>query len=1207
MPDKIDKLRTKVRKACDNCRKRKLRCTGKQPCSTCEAYSCACIYSARSITNRRGRAKKKLINRNLSTQQQDNIESNILINDDVSKDENISINSRDLPPPTSVPYMTSSNIMHLPESLLSNNTDNNNSDHINKNIDTNEEDIRRSPSTTNNIPKYTQVTEYITQVPPVIEGNNQLYKDDTALQMKLNSLQTALDSLRQITVQEPSIIKSIETITEQINNLINNWKPRLNLQLFKEISRDKEINPKKQKSLESSMLKNKYTNRVCLTRFAIWSDSSLSNTQNDITNPQTTSTTTSTTTTTPAAIKPLEKIGTQFESEEPLITEMFGLYSPFQAISFRGIGYICLDHLRKNNGQIKRHVKETLYLILRYFDMCFIQLNEGKSLIANPLDMYSNKKSLISGTAPGSPDAPVMTPSPGGSSKGFNNNNNNNIAFAGLNNGPGPSSGPGPGPGPGSTTGSAASSGKRSTITQFIRLFPQPFVYEISGITTDMLLDNMSDSLSMFQMLLKIFNGFQIAYETFMVDMTSNSLRLENKIPTFTNHTIQKILNFSEVEQLLFPLCYHYYNETQFFYYKTPQSIDYLELLLSLVDKQLTCYDYYSATLIMDAAVNRALKMGLYRWEYYVGLDEANAERRRKIWWGLYYFDKLISVALGEPSTINDTIMSCFLPAVFRDIGFLDSKTFVKNIHLFNLDSSLFDDENMDISTLVHYGRLGIIQLVSDFQINVLYNEKYTSVRNTAVPPLVKSRLFQEVVTEYDLLRSKLQALRNHCSRLFELASTTRNENGEAVLNGKIYQNDDINAASRFSCSFEYHFSVVLSTIDNLEARLSSPPYTNPQFSAVADIFHEIYYSWNRMNLFLRNFTNDYSFTRIFMYFRCVTLLFITKSDVLRAMVTRDDLRSIILALHKYRCLWILTLNEGYPQVRESSLYREYCKNLSFLCLASRILTRQYLNQHSITVEELTSWFQQNCPELVDTFQSCIDISSPVYKYLLMPVQRSGFHLHVRRMLESNFLRMPKQKSSSTSAMTTTTNSHKNKDPNSKSEPVNMHPPMNFSSPLTQSNTPHGPIPTNIAPVGIPISGTGYRGAAPVSNLITSDMYSPAFVGPQGPPNQGQIPPHGHSSLGFSTSNQNGNPGIVPNPPICDGQGNSMFPFAENGNPSDAYMQNKGAFQHNINDPRSMAQSFNLGTLDEFVNSDIGSIYNILWSDLYSDNDKRNA
>ncbi|KAG0660790.1 transcription factor [Maudiozyma exigua] len=1199
MPDKIDKLRTKVRKACDNCRKRKLRCTGKQPCSTCEAYSCPCIYSARSITNRRGRAKK---NKNV-VQQQDNginTSSNAISSigyEDISRDEN----SRELPPPTSVPYMTASNIMHLPESIITNSNNNNNDSNSNNiNASENLSDIRKSPSI-GNIPKYTQVTGYMTQVPPVIEGNDQLYQDDTALQMKLNSLQSALDSLRQITVQEPSITKSIETISEQIDDLVNNWKPRLNLPLFKDVSKEKQLDPNKQKSLESSMLKNKYTDRVCLTRFAIWSDSSKNNKlSNSITTNNSTTITvangtnatnaTNANTTTVKNNKPQQRISTQFEVEEPLITEMFGLYSPFQAISFRGIGYVCLDHIRKNNGQIKRHVKETLYLILRYFDMCFIQLNEGKSLIANPLDNYSNKKSLASGTTPGSPDAPVMTFSPGGPSKGFNN-----TAFSG--------SGPGPGPGPGSTAGSAASSGKRNTISQFIRMFAQPFVYEISGITTDMLLDNITDSLTMFQMLLKIFNGFQIAYESFMVEMTSSSLRLENKIPTFTNHTIQQILNFSEVEQLLFPLCYQYYNETQFLYYKSPQSIDYLELSLSLVDEQLACYDYYSATLVMDAAVNRALKMGLYRWEYYVGLDEANAERRRKIWWGLYYFDKLISVTLGEPSTINYSIMSCFLPAVFRDIGFLDSKTFVKNVHLFNLDSRLFDDENMDISTLVHYGRIGIIQLVSDFQINVLYNEKYTSVRNTAVPPLVKSRLFQEVVTEYDLLRSKLQALRNHCSRLFELASTTRNENGEAVLNGKIYKNDDINAASRFTCSFEYHFSVVLSTIDNLEARLSSPPYTNPQFSAVADIFHEIYYSWNRMNLFLRNFTNDYSFTKIFMYFRCVTILFITKSDVLKAMITRDDLRSMVLALHKYRCLWILTLNEGYPQVRESSLYREYCKNISFLCLGCRILTHQYLNQHSITADELTKWFQQNCPELVDTFKSCVDISSPIYKYLLMPVQRSGFHLHVRRMLESNFLRIPKQKSSSAPG---TIHNNKNKHPTSKSEPANMHPPMTFSSPLTQTTTRHGSFPSSMSSAGIPVPATGYRGAAPVSNLITSDMYAPAYVGPQVPSNPAGIPPHGHSSMGFSANNQNGNPGMVQNSGNNDGQGNSMFPFAENGNPSDVYMQNKGTFQPTINDPRSMAQSFNLGTLDEFVNSDIGSIYNILWNDLYSDTDKRN-
>ncbi|CAB4256736.1 similar to Saccharomyces cerevisiae YGL013C PDR1 Zinc cluster protein [Maudiozyma barnettii] len=1171
MPDKIDKLRTKVRKACDNCRKRKLRCTGKQPCSTCEAYSCPCIYSARSSTAKRGRAKKIRMHIPITLSNKALQDTTIQNNDDDGDDDIDSVDNtsnirnnnsngtvgdisqedgKSLPAPTSVPYMNASNTMHLPESTLQSPTFYNNKQNLTNDIkshmnptteiNTTNGGNSRSPSA---IPKYPHVADFITQVPPLITGNNQLYQDDIAFQMKINSLATALESLKSITFQDQSISQSIEKITNQINELVDSCKPQLDMPAFLEKSHQKRTSPASEKSLETSLLRNKYTDRVCLTRFAIWSDSTVKNN------------------------KTKEKT-TQFESEEPLITEMFGLYSPFQAISFRGIGYACLDHLRRNNGQIKRQVKETLYLILRYFDMCFIQLNEGKSLIANPLDNYSSRKSLPA--MPQSPDAPIMTPSPGPSG-GFTIGGGNGVHGVGTN----------------GSTGSASSS-KRNTIVQFIRRFPQPFVYEISGVTSEMLLDNIGDPLTIFQLLLKIFNEFKTAYESFMVEMTSCTLRLENKVPTFSNQVIQKLLFFSETEQLLFPLCYQYYNETQFFYYKSPRSIDYVELLLSLVDKQLASYDYYSATLLMDAAVNRALKMGLYRWEYYVGLDEANAERRRRIWWGLYYFDKLISVTLGEPSTINDSIMSCLLPPVFRDIGFLDSKTFVRNVHLFNLESAF---DNMDIDTLVHYGRLGIIQLVSDFQINVLYNEKYTSIRNTAVPPLVKSRLFQELVGEYDLLRTKLQALRNHCSRLFELASSVRNANGEAVLNDKVYHNDEINAASRFSCSFEFHFSVVLSTIDNLEARLSSPPYTKPQFTAVADIFHEIYYSWNRMNLFLSNVTNDYSFIRVFMYFRCVTILFITKSDVLKAMITRDDLRSMVLALHKLRCLWILTLHENYPQVRESSLYGEYCKNLSFLCLACRILVHQYLNQHSIEMEELLTWFQQNSPELVDTFRSCIDISSPTYKYLLMPVQRSGFHLHVRRMLESNFLSKAKTKAKQ---------NKKSKHPTSRSEPINMHPPMVFASPLTHNTTPPPPIHPNSVPMGgMPIPNTGYRGVVPVSNLITPDMSNSAH--PVEGLNNMPMPPYSHSGTGFGIppNGVHDHPGVNPN--MSPGHRSSMFPFGENSNPSEAYMQNM-----NSQGPRSLAASFNLGTLDEFVNSDIGSIYNILWSDLYPEGDNLN-
>lgn len=44
---KIRKPRSKVSKACDNCRKRKIKCNGKFPCASCEIYSCECTFSTR--------------------------------------------------------------------------------------------------------------------------------------------------------------------------------------------------------------------------------------------------------------------------------------------------------------------------------------------------------------------------------------------------------------------------------------------------------------------------------------------------------------------------------------------------------------------------------------------------------------------------------------------------------------------------------------------------------------------------------------------------------------------------------------------------------------------------------------------------------------------------------------------------------------------------------------------------------------------------------------------------------------------------------------------------------------------------------------------------------------------------------------------------------------------------------------------------------
>ena len=1156
-----DKLRAKVRKACDNCRKRKLRCTGKQPCSTCEAYNCPCIYSVRSSNARRGRVRKIQIvqgagapaPQSASQSTASTPTTNINNNDNNSNNNNntgslpatpigpvpmptMMAGSGPLPssmPPlqysmdgtlssgssVSAPYLSggslsgggSRNMMHLPESIPP------------PPIPTVQQQVPPVPTMPAVLPP-PAAPPMMSEVPPVISGDDQLYVNDEAMQVKVNALQTTLNTLRAVAVHDEAVAKCIDDLESQLHELIDGWKPQIDMPRFLAKTSPATLagpvgpvagsgNGNSNKSIETALMKNKYTERVCLTRYAIWSDAMS------------------------AQGKPA-----QLEPDEPLITEMFGLYSPFQAISFRGIGYIALSHLRRNNGQMENSVKESMYLILRYFDMCFLQLAEGKALIANPLENYTGRKNIA--VTPQSPEAPVMTPSPG-------------------------------------STGSAASS-KRSIIAQCIRNFPQPFTQEITGVSLDTLLDTMSDSFPMFQLLLKMFNGFKMAYESFLIDKTTSALRLQNKPPSFSSQTVQQLLFFSEMEQLLLALSYQYYSETQFFYYKTSSGIDYLEMLLSLVDKQLSAYDYYSATLVMDAAVNRALKMGLYRWEYYVGLDEAKAERRRRIWWGLYYFDKLICVTLGEPSTINDTIMSCLLPKVFRDIGFLDNRTFVSTVHTFVAGDTF---EKMSIPSQVNYGRVGILQLVSDFQINVLFNDTYTSIRNTALPPLVKGKLFQELVSKYDMLRCKMQALRTHCSKLFDLASSPRNANGEAILNGVTYKSDDINAASRFSCSFEYHFSVVLSTIDNLESRLSSPPYTNPQFAALVDIYHEIYYSWNRMNLFLSNFTNDYSFIRVFMYYRCITIFFLTKVNMLKEVITLEDIRSMVMALHKFRCLWILTLNENYPQVRDSSLYKEFCKDLSFLCLGCRILTHSFVQSHSITMDKIRAWFQQNSPELMETFENCIDISSPTYKYLLMPVQRSGFHLHVRKMLESNFMGKSKGKGK-----------HKHDaHPNGKPE-------------ANVATAPQGPPHTG-SPLGttpLVYQGPAQKGAAPVNSILSPEGSNGGFANP---------------SESFSSGSQAGNP-IQRPPPHPTGPGdfadpartvpgmnngpiNNGYPFVENAHPTEPYARGRENQRPNTGTgpASSLASSFNLGTLDEFVNSDIGNIYNILWSDLYPGGD----
>ncbi|CCK70098.1 drug-responsive transcription factor PDR1 KNAG_0D03520 [Huiozyma naganishii CBS 8797] len=877
---KINKPRNKVRRACNNCRKRKIKCTGLHPCASCEAYGCPCIFSPRG---KGGNIVEMAASNNTNNC------SSSSSNSSSSSGSGANGHPEVLPTPCS-----DSAVSHT-------------SDHV------------------ESLPNITATNDYST-------NKNGVYEDNSELETELLELEAALKQLESIRNPSDNILTAIESIQAQIDEVSLNWQPKINGDLFKQINQNASVPSEQHASIESLMLKNKYTDVVALTKYAIWSNNNP---------PANTNCTTSTTAS--------GKNKTQY----PLIDEFFGLYSAFEAFSFHGIGFCCKAFLNqdKSNVGITKDIKESLYITLRFFDMCFAHFKGNIVCIANPLESYLHGKRIPMPTTPSATTTPT-TESPGSHTSGKINQNTNTKLMASV----------------------------------LIKMLPQPFVQSCTGKGNKDLLDIMYDDSAMFTVLLQMYESLKRATELFMMDVTDESVTVE-----ITNGHVHKLLNLLDTEQLLMALTYSYYNSTINHYFNPETSLQYMDLLLSLMANQRWAHDKFGFGKVLSVAVQRAVMMGLSRWEYYVGIDESLAEKKRSKWWQLYCYEKDKCINSGLPSSINDALMTCMLPKCFRKVGFVDNKDFLNRVCTLT-DRTCFD--KLSLSDLIFYGDCALAQIYSGFERKVLFREEFTSIRNAALPPAIKKRRFAHVVSQFNETNRKFEAVQHHLSKLFEVARDP-----------KKFQNflsrDDIVRSLKFCLQYEYFLSIFLSTASNISSRFSTFTYDTQDVSdLVKKNLPAIHASWRRMTNTLLSFGDAYSMSKGFFRYCAVSVVVTSNIGCLMETLTAEDVTIILKVFKKMSKYSILTNNEQFNQVSESSLFKEYTRHMSFIAMMSRIFILKYTKRFNMTVEEFTGQLQVKEPQLIACTRDILDTKSQVYKYLLTPVQQSGFHISVRKLLK---------------------------------------------------------------------------------------------------------------------------------------------------------------------------------------------------------------
>lgn len=800
-PKRVTKSSSKVSRACDNCRRRKIKCTGKQPCSNCQAYQCHCEYSIR-----RGNGTI---------------------------------------PATTPPKKT------LP-AHNSNPTDETHADSV----------------------KY-------------------LYKDDSSEFKKISCLENCIEELESTMPPSPAVSELINKMKSQISEIESNLKPQIDAHSV--------CSYKGNNSIETELLKNRYTDQVWLTRFSIVH----------------------------------LKGSSANQMGQPLIDSIFGMYCPALSLSLKGIGSLFKKlHQITHDKAGERALKETLYIVLRFFDMCLVNFDKSSEMWSTPIEFYFS----------------VVSPQP--------------------------------------------IEDKRVSIKKLFSQVPD-FLFSKcakeypcfeSCIELSQITHRTMTSEERFKVFRWIVALLKIHHKEFRatIFLATGGAMLPNQAATLFS-------KFSHVEEILSTLSFEFFLSTS---YIEGGVFEYLETLLDLIESQYWIEEFHVLPRLLSTAILYARDMGLNRWEFYVGLDEEVAEKRRTVWWKCYGWDKYISINTGKEPMIHDSTISCLYPNCCRKAGFIDPDEMLESIH------KLLVPLDMELYELLQYAHIALSRIVGDFYCNVLYNQKYTDFRNHAKPEKLRQELLVQLVEDIAKFRARHAAIKVQSAKIFEFISYYSQTTPSSPQTMKQFS-----YATQLSLFYEFCLVGCLTSVDHLIARFTIKKV--PAFLRVC--MHEnkkyIHKAWNNaISLSIGN--KHICLVWQNLRFLCfITLTVLTEYFTYYKKIAKEELilaLQIAKILDKNDVFFMGVSSDFYDKngVWKNRIEREFLKQRVFFQILARFILQLYLNNVDLSVDEFIRTIIEENPTLADTAKELLNARSQNFKPCLVSREKSGFHVELRRVLE---------------------------------------------------------------------------------------------------------------------------------------------------------------------------------------------------------------
>ncbi|KAF0269889.1 hypothetical protein FOG48_01035 [Hanseniaspora uvarum] len=232
----------------------------------------------------------------------------------------------------------------------------------------------------------------------------------------------------------------------------------------------------------------------------------------------------------------------------------------------------------------------------------------------------------------------------------------------------------------------------------------------------------------------KMVNESSYASTLFQYFVVLTSVHQENFRPHILNYLAEPentqkdslfadSLEYFEVEDILLINSIHFSEKSKFC---SVESLDFIESMLVKFEQQFTFSTKNVFYEILSSFVRCVLEIGLDKFENYLDLDEASAEKRRKLFWKAVYWDVKIQTGFGSAPLINIDHVTCLLPKFFIHSGVVsisDLKWF-----LLNKGFTILTDPGLSIDDKLEILNVSCSIITSDFMNSVLFSSDYASL-----------------------------------------------------------------------------------------------------------------------------------------------------------------------------------------------------------------------------------------------------------------------------------------------------------------------------------------------------------------------------------------------------------------------------------------------------------------------------------------------